>query len=294
MKSISFSISGIILFLLIGCSGGKYIEQTKAGEEFFHNGEFSKTLELSEQIISETELKGKHASGSVYFLAGASAYELGNFDKSLEYLLKAQEQEYSGEDIYVYLAGNYRHIDNLSKEINTLENYLSKYPQGKIISKVRERLFQTCLESENFDLADELWSNLDSISREDLTNLEVYLNLNSMQKNTELCNSLGKQILDKDPNNESALKWFGELLFWRAENTYLSQMKAYRENRTHKQYAILLEAFKQVNTDFKKSRDHFVNLYKLYPKPEYASYLANIYTRLEDEEKANYYKRRAE
>ena len=71
-------------------------------------------------------------------------------------------------------------------------------------------------------------------------------------------------------------------------------MKAYRENRTRKQYAILLEAFKQVSTDFRTSRDYFLRLYKINPDPAYAEYLGNIFTRLEDKEKAAYYKKRAE
>ena len=270
------------------------MEMNRAVESSYLESDYKKVLELSEQIIGEVESRGKMASSEVYSFAGASAFEMEDYDKSLNYLEKAREQEYSGEAMYYYLARNYRHIDNLSKEIGALESYIGKHPQGQYIGEVQARLFQTCLESENFELADELWTVMDSIFRDDATNLEVYLNLNSMQKKTDLCNTLGKRILEKDVNNESALKWFGETYFWRAENSYLSQMKAYKENRTHKQYALLLEAFKQVNSDFRKSRDYFLKLYRLYPKPGYASFLTNIYTRLDDEEKALYYKKRAE
>ena len=44
-----------------------------------------------------------------------------------------------------------------------------------------------------------------------------------------------------------------------------------------KQYSILLKAFKQVNADFKLSRDYFLKLYDMNPDPEYAMYLGNIF-----------------
>jgi tetratricopeptide (TPR) repeat protein len=293
MKYVLGIIWGTYLVLFLGCSGGKYLELTKEVESSYLENDYTKTLERSEQIIGEVESRGKMASGEVYSFAGASAFELEEYDKSLNYLEKARGQDYYGEEMYYYLARNYRHIDNLSKEIGSLESYIGKYPQGKYIGEMQTRLFQTCLESENFELADELWAGMDSLSRDNVANLEVYLNINRIQEKNELCNTLGKRLLDKDADNESGLRWFGETCFWRAENSYLSEMKAYRETRTHKQYAILLESFKQVNSDFRKSRDYFLKLYSLYPKPDYASYLANIYTRLEDEEKAAYYKKRA-
>jgi hypothetical protein len=66
-------------------------------------------------------------------------------------------------------------------------------------------------------------------------------------------------------------------------------MKAYEENKTRKQYARLLKAFKIVTVDFKLSLDYYTRLYKLYPRPEYAKYLGNIYARLSDEKNAKYY-----
>ena len=293
MKTVSAIILLAVLLIIAGCSGGQYIELTKNGESALQEGNFRKALEYSEQIIGEVEGKGRKASGNVYALAGVSAFELENYDKSLKYLIKAQQQEYSEENLYLYLARNYRHIDNLSKEITALETYLAKYPDGKKIGIVRERLFQTCLESENFQLAVELWTKMDSSSLEDVINLEFYLKLNQVHDNDSTCNSVAALIVDKDPDNELALSWYAKNHYRSAENSYQAQMKAYKENRTRKQYAILLKAFKQVTADFQKSRDYYLKLYKLYPKPEYAGYLANIYTRLEDKAKADYYKNRS-
>lgn len=64
--------------------------------------------------------------------------------------------------------------------------------------------------------------------------------------------------------------------YWKAENRYQAEMKAYNENKTRKQYAELLKAFKIVTNDFKQSLEYYTKLYNLYPKPEYAKYLGNI------------------
>lgn len=293
MKTISSITVGTILLIIAGCSGGRYVEMTRAGESAYREGDYRMALEYSEKIIGEVEGKGKQSAGNVYALAGISACELEDYDKSLSYLLKAQQQDYSDENMYLCLARNYRHIDNLSKEISALETYMALYPHGNEIGMVRGSLFRTCLESENFELAEELWTKMDSASRKNVTNLEIYLNLNRMQENDSTCNSVAALILDKDSDNEPALSWFAEYYYRKAENSYQAQMKAYKKNRTHKQYAILLKAFKQVTADFKKSRDYYIKLYKLYPNSKYAMYLGNIYTRLEDEEKADYYKKRA-
>ncbi|MFC2116044.1 tetratricopeptide repeat protein, partial [Bacteroidota bacterium] len=178
MKTISAICMGIILLIIDSCSGGRYMEMTKTGEEAYQAGDFRKALEYSEQIIDEVEEKGKKASGNVYTLAGVSAFELEDYTKSLNYLVKAEQQEYSEENMYLHLAMNYRHVDNLSKEISALETYMAKYPYGKDIETVRERLFQSCLESENFELAEDLWNQMNPASRDDIRNLEIYLNLN--------------------------------------------------------------------------------------------------------------------
>lgn len=285
-----------IIFVVIGvsmimaCTGGRYLEMTNSGAESYKNGNFREALETSEQIITELEAKGKPATGDVYALAGMAAYELQEYDKSLNYLEKVNQVEYSDANLYLYLSKNYQRIDNLSKEITALENYLLKYPNGSKAGEVRARLFQTCIESENFELAGDLWEGMDSTSSGDLNNMETWMILNRMQDNEAVCDSMSQRILHQQPDNETALKWSAESHFWKAEDSYQYQMKAYKGNRTRKQYSILLKAFKQVNADFKLSRDYFLKLYEMNPNSEYAMYLGNIFTRLDDEGKAKYYK----
>ena len=284
----------ILLIILASCSGGRQLERTARSEEALSAKDYRSALALCREIIGEAESKGKEPAPRIYCIAGIAAYELGEYPSSLEYLEKAERMGYSGEEFFLYLARDYRRIDNLSKEISALKAYLEHYPEGREAAGTRDRLFKTCIESEDFKLAGRLWQAMDSTARTDTGNLETWLELNRMQGKDRVCDSLAAHLLVLAPENEKALEWLGKSYFWKAENAYQYQMKAYSENRTRKQYAILVKAFKGVSADFRKSRDYFLRLYKLDPDPTWAEYLGNIYTRLDDPGKASFYKSRAQ
>ena len=294
MKLISKVLPAIIILLITSCMAGRHIaEQANKAEDAYQTGEYTIALESAEQVIMNTVEKGKSAEGNIYAIAGKSAYQLEAYDKSRDYLISAREDGYSDEQTILFQADNYHRIDNLSKEITLLEEYIQKYPGGKYINTIRTRLFQTCLESENFELAQELWPLLDLQSRTETENLEVYLTINQVLTNDQVCDSVANLILDSNPEHESSLNWYAEKYYWKAENSYQAEMKAYEENKTRKQYARLLKAFKIVTLDFKQSLDYYTRLYNLYPKTEYAKYLGNIYARLSDEKNAKYYQDKA-
>jgi tetratricopeptide (TPR) repeat protein len=283
----------LLAIILSGCSGTKYLEQTRMGESALESNENQRALEIAEGVIDGLPGKQKTEHGQVYALAGNAAFALEQYEKSIEYLETARRLEYRDELMYENLAGSYRVIDNLSREIGVLEEYISHFSDGELAGDMRERLFQTCLESENYDLAAELWPLMAEEARSDQGNMEIFLLINKELGSTGTCDELAGSILDMDGSNEVALNYLAEKYFWRAENSYLEQMKAYKENRTRKQYAILLEAFKTVNSDFKKSLGYFNRLYKINPDPGYADYLSRIYTRMDDKQKASYYSRKA-
>jgi len=290
MRSISIYIPALIILLTSSCSGSRqFAEQTNTAVNAFQRGDYTKALVAAEKIITKADERGKSAEGQIYAVAGKSAYQLEAYDQSLDYLISAVDLGYSDEQTMVFQADNYHRIDNLSKEISLLEEYIRKYPGGKYINTIRTRLLHTCLESEDFVSAEELWPLLDQQSREETENLEVYLAINQGLEKNQVCDSVASLILDADPEHESSLNWYAEKYYWKAENSYQAEMKAYEENKTRKQYARLLKAFKIVTADFKLSLDYYTKLYGLYPKPEYAKYLGNIYARLSDEKNANYY-----
>jgi len=293
IKKFTTSFKCMLLILLFGCSGARYLERTNRVEQAYNENDFQKAFATAEEIIRDLPGKQKPEYGKVFALAGNSAYELGKYERSLEYLEKALRLDYTGESMYLNLAALYQRIDNLSKEIEILESYIRLFPEGKEMSRVRERLFMTCRESMNYDLAMNLWPLLDDASRSEITNLELYLEINQVLENDSICEATAEKILGLNEVNETALKWFAEKYYWKAENRYQSELDAYNRNKTHKQYNLLLNAFKKVTSDFKESLEYFTRLYRLYPDPGYARYLGNIYARLNNEEKARYYHSKA-
>jgi len=284
----------IIILLIQSCKSSSTVSKTsEEAEVAYKAGDFEKALAISEQEIENRESKGKTAIGPVYVAAGKAALELNQTDKARKYLETARSFSYSSPDMYESLAKLYKKIDNLSKEITALENYRNFYPQGEKLNSINIRLFETYVESENWDLAVKLWPEIEPQAQTDVKLLAGYLTVNQKLENKANSDKLANQILKIDANNVIALEYMADKYYWMAENLYLTEMKAYKENRTNKQYARLLKALDEVYPNFRKSRDYYLKLYKIKPNKDYANYLGNIFTRLDDKEKADYYYKRA-
>jgi hypothetical protein len=285
------AIKFIILVIIIqSCASSKFIEE---GNTAFNSQNYEEALKSYDQIIESKENAGSKAKAIVYVNAGISALELDQTEKAQKYLETARELQYSSPEMYESLIKVYKIIDNLSKEITALETYREKYPQGENIKKVNTRLVETYIESENWDLAIDIWPQIKDQAQTEINLLASYLIINKNLNNTGECDNLAKQISNIDANNITVLEYYAEKYFWKAENLYISEMKAYKEHRTSSQYKKLLKALDEVWPNFQKSRDYFLKLYKIDSKPEYAQFLANIYTRYDDKQKAAYYEKRA-
>ncbi len=279
-----------ITLIITSCATTQLIEQ---GKKAFEQENYSETLQALEQVIESKENSGKNAKGTIYFKAGKSALELEQIDKARIYLESAEPTEYESPELYASLAKVYKIIDNLSKEINALEDYHNKYPQGEKINEISIRLFETYVESENWDLAVDLWPEIKKQAQSDANFLAGYLIVNKNLVNNKTCDKLALQIFELDDENIIALEWYAEKFFQEADNLYITEMKAYKNNRTTSQYKRLLNALDKVYPTFRKSRDYFLKLYQINPKPEYAEFLGDIYTRLGNKQKANYYYNKA-
>ena len=113
-------------------------------------------------------------------------------------------------------------------------------------------------------------------------------------KNDSVCDLVATGLLELDDQNFMALEWTAKKYFWQAENRYQAELEAYDNNKTNKQYNQLLRALDMVSADFKKSLGYFKTLYDLDPDPKTAKYLGNIYNRLDDKEKAEFYYSKSE
>lgn len=279
-----------IAFLAYSCASTQLTEE---GNKKYMEGNYEEALKAYDQIIKNKESSGKKAKAPVYEKAGLAAFNLEQTDKARNYLESARGMQYSTPELYATLAKIYKIIDNLSKEITALETYHKKYPQGEEIKEVNARLLETYVESENWDYAVELWPGIEKQAQSDVDMLANYLIVNKNLENTSTCEELAQKIYKLEPKNITFLEYYAEKYFWLAENLYVKEMSAYKDNRTRSQYNKLLKALEKVWPNYQKSRDIYLKLYKMDPKPEYAKFLAQIYTRYKDEQKAAYYEKRA-
>ena len=288
-----FSKLILIIFSIIIIQSCAVTRLADEGQLAYEGENYEAALASWDQIIESAENKGKKTKAPIYFKSGISALKLDQIDKAQKYLESAKGVGYSSPELYVSLTKIYKTIDNLSKEITALEIYREKYPQGNEINDISARLLETYAESENWDLGVTLWSEIEEQAHSDIRMLASYLIINKNLNNTSTSDKLAQQIIKLDANNVTALEYYAEKYFWIAENLYVTEMKAYKNKKTSSQYKRLLKALEKIWPNFKKSRNYFLKLYKIDPKPEYAKYLGNIYTRYDDKKKAAYYYKRA-
>lgn len=255
----------------------------------YDQGNYETALALWKKSIAKYERRHKENRCPLYTKAGMTALKLGKDEEARKLFEKAIYSASVSPVAFVELAGLYRKINNLSMEIDALERYVKKYPAGKEIIPMQERLFTTYVESENWEDALKLWDKLPPAYRDNVKNKAALLKVNAALEKTKTCNMLAGVILKSEPKNITALSWEAKRYFWKAENRYKVEMKAYNKNKTRRQYVKLLEAFKVVTINFKRSLVYFRKLYPLQPSSENALYLGNIYARLESPSKAKYY-----
>lgn len=283
---------------MTGCAPSKQATKTKIDESIqkyqdantaLNNGEFQKALTSYEEIIELKKSQNKRVDSTLYQNAGIAAWELKQADKTIQYLELAKRFKVATDRTYSILAKAFLEKDNLSKEITNLDAYIAQYPQGTEIQAVRKQEFNAYIKSENWDLAYKLWPTLDSNSQPDVKLLNGYYKVNEKLNYKNQLEKIAQQLLKLDANNIDALEFFAEKFYWLAENSYVKEMKAYQANKTDKQYQQLLAAYKVYFENYRIAKDYFLKLYQLDPKPRYATFLGNIFTRYENKEKADYY-----
>ena len=284
-----------ILLIVSSCSGTKNITQlSENAETAYQKGNYETSLNNLKQVIEHYEKAGTQKECPVYAKAAECAMHLGQTDVAEDYLEKNTYTNFVSGDTYLMLAKIYKNQDNLSKQMMALQDYKEKFPNGSRINDVNKDLFEIYVESQNWEPAEKIWPELPDSTRSDEGMMELYFKVDKTLKKDLNCDELATELLKINENNTTALEWQGAKYFWQAENLYQTSLKEYNKNKTNKQYRILLKALDVVTADFKKSLEFFQKLYKLDPQKEYAQYLGNIYTRLDDKKKAEYYYKLAE
>lgn len=284
----------LILAALAGCgTTGNVSSIRQNADQAFAAGDYATSLPAYEQIIKQYTNEGRADECPVYGNAGISALKTGNTNKAIDYLEMDTYTNFATAKTYAAQAEAYRQIDNLSKEIMALKKYLELFPQGADADNIRLRLFKTYVESENWEFASALWPMLTDNQKNSEEVLSMWFTVNQKTNNTEACDLLADQLLQMNPKQTQALEWKAIKAFDAAEDHYQTEMKAYEQNRTNKQYKRLLSELDKVTAEFQIALDYFDTLYQIDPKPKYAGYMSNIYVRFDDSGNAEFYRKKA-
>lgn len=289
MRLFTLLVAISALFAISSCTVSKQVKQLKYdAQKAFDAEDYQAAFVSYEKIIFLNSERNKKVDGVVYRNAGIAASEVGETHKAIDYLENAKQHGAANARTLSSLAKAYLEIDNLSREINNLQEYIEHYPQGEEIEQVRRQLFIAYVESTNWQPAIELWDKLEASHKEEAKVLTGYLKtLRALERPENIIN-LAKKINKIEPNNIDALEVLATEYYRIAEDSYQTEMKAYEQNRTNRQYRQLLAALEVINANFRTSRDYFEKLYKLDPNPRYATFLGNIYTRFDNKKQADY------
>lgn len=286
-------LSGITLVaILSSCAVNKQIEaNSKMGRVAFQQEDYAVALSQFEEVISYHKVKGKSTPYSIFSMAGISALHVGKNDVARSYLEKIAYTKPADARTIEALAQVYRNIDNLSLEMKTLALFLAKFPNDKNVSGVRSRLFQLYVESENWAKGNATYEVLSEKEKETIPNLEGYLKIQQALDNEDRAEETAEKILSVEKENIIALEYLAYKFYTQAEDLYQREMNAYERKRSNSQYNVLRKSLKLVSEDFKKSRDYYETLFNIDGKAKYAKYLGNIYVRLNNKTKAEFYRK---
>ncbi|MDA3906753.1 MAG: hypothetical protein PF484_11820 [Bacteroidales bacterium] len=287
-----FTLLAIILVSLFitGCSGtSKISKQNTIASDAAAAGDFETAFNYYNNFIKEQQSKNKEIDGEIYGAAANTALKINKYIVAEKYFKQASYKGYADPDLYANMQSVYKSIDNLSKEIEVLEYFVEHFVTDVRFSVQSKRLFETYIESENWNKAIAMWPSFDARTQTSVQMMDLYLIAQKKLNNDDVVNLIATAILKKDVTNRSALEWMAEKYFWKAEKRYQNELDAYEKNKTNKQYNIMVKALDIVTADFKKSLGYYKKLYKLYPSKEYAKYMGNIYTRFLDKKKSEYY-----
>lgn len=284
-------ITGIISILLIatGCSGPKEVTSYRDNAEASENeGDYRQAVEEWTDYFNQFP-EMNDLDGEIYAQAAKAAYKAENQEQAVDWFDQARYREYADEEMYSILAEIFREQNNLSKELRALEYLLDNYGQEN--DEVNTRLFEIYHEIEQYDEALEVWNILPEDVQGEEQNLEKYLAINKELENEEVSDSVSAELLEVNPEHVEALDWMAKKYYWLGENRYQREMEKYENNKTTRQYRILLKELEKSTADFKTALGYFEKLWELNSgaQKEYASYMANIYARFNDKEKTEYY-----
>jgi tetratricopeptide (TPR) repeat protein len=256
-------------------------------EKAASEGNFVQATEAWKQYFAVTPLD--QTVGADFAEAAQMAFKAGDATQAVSWFDQARYKNFASAEMYITLADIYKTQQNISKELTALEFVNTNFPEKKI--ETSQRLFQIYHEIKEPQKALAAFENMSEAQKAALPNLTEFFDVKKELKDTVACDDLSLKILEKQPDNVASLEWNAYKFYWKGENRYQREMNKYNNNKTNKQYKILLEQLELSTADFKKSLGYLELLWKQEPGKKYASYFANIYARFGDEAKAKSYEK---
>lgn len=272
--------------ILTACSTPQLATSLKTNASALeNNGEYEAAVNSWEQYFMQTPLE--EVAGVDFAAAAKAAFKAENVAKAIQWFDQARYKEYGDAEMYLTLAEIYRAQQNISKEMSALETYSSRFEANN--SAVNARLFALNVEIGLMDEAKRYWTLMDESARSREENLVDYLSVSKKLGDDATADSVATEIIAANPRQFDALEWLAKKYYWAGQNRYKRAMAKYEQNKTRKQYKILLEELDNVTSDFKKALPYLEKLWEQKPGKEYAAYFANIYARFGDKTKAEFY-----
>ena len=288
MRSKQLFLLVTALAILAACSTGKLTSSSKTNATTLENsGNYTEAMSAWNQYFTQTPVE--QTSGEDFANAAQVAIKAGNTAQAIGWFDQARYKNFASPEMYKSLAGIFKEEDNFSKEMSALEFYTENY--GNTDQDVSARLFSMYCEIGETEKALSYWKLMDASSRNQEANLLDYFQINKKLENSAVCDSVSAVILKINPDQTDALDWMAKKYYRAGQDRYDSEMKKYEQNKTRKQYAVLLKELDLVTADFKKALPYLEKLWKQNQTKEYASYFVNIYARFGDEQKVDYYKK---
>lgn len=275
-----------VMILIFGCSAPKMLVSEKANaEKATTAGDFAKAQQAWNLYFTQTPVE--NVTGVDFANAAQTAFKNGDVNQSVSWFDQARYKNYADAEMYLTLAEIFNTQKNISKELWALEYVNENFREKQ--ATINNRLFDIYYEIKMPEKALSVWTGMDEDSKSELQKLEKYFRLKKELKDTLICDSVSRVILEKDAKNLEALEWNAIKYYWLGENHYLQEMEFYNKNKTTRQYKILLKELDVATADMKKSLAYFETLWEIEPGEKYASYFANIYARFGDEKKVKFY-----
>lgn len=284
------SILALLVFISACGTQKQLTDQTQAADKLFLEKNYTAAYQAYNDIISQSQAKGKTVPAQIFASAGKSLYLSNKKAEGIALLDQAEAGGFVDEQSLLLRIYYYKEIDNMSKELTRIEQYKTAYPNGSEMNFVNERLFLHNAEMKEYPKVKEVYALLDAQTADKIANLEIIYKASKKLNEDDNADKYAARIFEKDPENLTGLRYKAESVFYKVENEYVAAIKAYNKNQTTSTYNAMRKKIDPLAPRFKAAKNYYIKLYSLSKEPADAAVLSRICERLNDPKNAKYYK----